>query len=100
MKKKNDKKSNILVMLDYILYNHNRHEVDLAKKFADNNKILFNIRPGNPKFKEETEGTQRTTKFDKRTPCDWPWKALTLDCNRNINPCCEYSLFSAMIISL
>ena len=43
---------------------------------------------------EDTEDLQSPTIFDKRTPCDWPWKALTLDCNKNINPCCEYSVFS------
>ena len=94
MKKKNDKKSNILVMLDYILYNHNRHEVGLAKKFADNYGVRFNVRPGNPKFMEDSENVQNTDIFDFRTACDWPWKALTIDCNRNINPCCEYSVFS------
>ena len=45
-------------MLDYILYNHNRHEVDLAQKFANNNGILFNVRPGNPKFMEDSENVQ------------------------------------------
>ena len=43
---------------------------------------------------EETEEIQRKTKFNKKTPCDWPWKGITIDCNRNINPCCEYSVFS------
>jgi len=94
VKKKSNKKSNTLVMLDYILYNHNRHEVDLAKKFADRNKILFNVRPGNPKFMEDSEAVQNKTSFDFTTACDWPWKALTIDCNKNINPGCEYSIFS------
>ena len=93
-KKKYEKKSNTLVMLDYILYNHNKHEVDLAKKFADNLGILFNVRPGNPKFMEDSENVQNTVSFNFRKACDWPWKALTIDCNRNINPCCEYSVFS------
>ena len=88
------KKSNILIMLDYILYKHNEHELEDAEKFAKDNNLLFNIRPGNPKFMEDTEEVQRKTEFDKRTPCDWPWKGITIDCNRNINPCCEYSVFS------
>jgi len=92
---KHNRNSNIMIMLDYILYNHNRHEVDLAKKFADDQGILFNVRPGNPKFMEDTENVQNKTNFDFRRACDWPWKALTLDSNRNINPCCEYSVFSS-----
>ncbi len=95
VKIKHNKKSNIMVMLDYILYNHNRHEVNLARQFADDLGILFNVRPGNPKFMEDSENVQNATNFDFRRACDWPWKALTLDCNRNINPCCEYSVFSS-----
>jgi MoaA/NifB/PqqE/SkfB family radical SAM enzyme len=94
VKKNNNKKSNTLVMLDYILYNHNRHEVNLAREFADKHKILFNVRPGNPKFMEDSEVVQNKADFDFTRACDWPWKALTIDCNRNINPCCEYSVFS------
>ena len=41
---KSKNKSNCLVMLDYIIYNHNSHEVKLAEKFANNNGILFNKR--------------------------------------------------------
>ena len=41
-------------MLDYILYNHNKHELELAREFAKNYNMIFNIRPGNPAGMEET----------------------------------------------
>ena len=91
---KSKNKSNCLVMLDYIIYNHNSHEVKLAEKFANNNGILFNIRPGNPKGMEETEFKQRNVYFDNKQACDWPWKAMTLNNNRDICPCCEFSVWS------
>ena len=94
IKLRENNKSGVLVMLDYILYNHNSHEVKLAEKFAKDNKIIFNIRPGNPKGMEETESKQRDVHFDKKTPCDWPWKAMTLNNNRDLCPCCEYSVMS------
>ena len=47
-----------MVMLDYILYEHNKHELNMAKKFSSDNNIMFNIRPGNPKNMEETEGNK------------------------------------------
>ena len=87
-------KSNVMVMLDYILYEHNKHELNMAKKFSLDNNIMFNIRPGNPKNMEETEGKQRDVFFDKKKPCDWPWKALTINNNRDICPCCEFSIWS------
>ena len=40
---KKEHKSNITLMLDYILYNHNKHELELAREFAKNYNI-FNIR--------------------------------------------------------
>ena len=52
-------KSNVMVMLDYILYEHNKHELNIIKKFSLDNNIMFNIRPGNPKNMEETEETKR-----------------------------------------
>ena len=51
--------------LDYILYEHNKHELNMAKKFSLDNNIMFNIRPGNPKNMEETEGKQRDVFFKK-----------------------------------
>ena len=86
--------SNIIVMLDYILYEHNKHEMDKAINFASKNKILFNLRPGNPKGMEETESKQRDVIFNKKKACDWPWKALTLNNNRDMCPCCEFSIWS------
>ena len=81
-------------MLDYILYEHNKHEMNNARNFASKNKILFNIRPGNPKGMEETESKQRDVIFNQKKACDWPWKAITLNNNRDICPCCEYSIWS------
>lgn len=93
MKLKKKYNSKIIVMLDYILYKHNEHEVDSALNFANKNKIIFNIRPGNPKGMEDTEVKQRKNFFDKSIPCDWPWKALSLNNNKEIYPCCEYTVW-------
>lgn len=93
MKIKKEKSSKMLVMLDYILYKHNQHEVSQAQQFAKNYGIVFNLRPGNPKGMEELEGKQRNEIFDKLTPCDWPWKVLSINNNKEIYPCCEYSVW-------
>lgn len=91
---KNKKKSNLLIMFDYILYKHNSHELELAKEFSKKNNLIFNIRPGNPKGMEDTELAQRESAFNNSKPCDWPWKAMTLNNNLDICPCCEFSVWS------
>ena len=50
------KKSRIIVMIDYILYDHNKHELELFKKFAKNLNFNFSIRPGNPFQLKEKKG--------------------------------------------
>ena len=37
-------KYNCLIMLDYIHYKHNNHEIEIAKKFAEENNLIFNLR--------------------------------------------------------
>ena len=61
----------------------------LAKNFADENEILFNIRPGNPFGMEGTENTQ-PAKDMKKQACDWPWKAVSINWDGSVIPCCEY----------
>ena len=46
-------KSNVMVMLDYILYEHNKHELNMAKKFSSDNNIMFNIRPNQKIWKKQ-----------------------------------------------
>ena len=86
---KKEHKSNITLMLDYILYNHNKHELELAREFAKNYNMIFNIRPGNPAGMEETEGSQYKSPIPT-SACDWPWKALSVNWNADLLPCCEY----------
>ncbi len=82
-------KSNITLMLDYILYNHNKHELEPARQFAKDLNMIFNVRPGNPAGMEETEGSQFNAPIPTKA-CDWPWKALSVNWNADLLPCCEY----------
>ena len=87
-------KHGTLVMLDYILYNHNKHEVEEAQKFASRLGIMFNLRPGNPKFLEDSEPPQLQRALPTNVPCDWLWTVLTVDWNKKIYPCCEHVMWS------
>ena len=79
------------ILLDYILYNHNAHELKLAQQFAEENGLLFNIRPGLAKGLESTE---QSLEYKGPPPidlvCDFLWKALSINWDGSILPCCEY----------
>ncbi|SVD12810.1 uncharacterized protein METZ01_LOCUS365664, partial [marine metagenome] len=66
-------KSSTIVMLDFIRYGHNKSEIELARQFARQHGILFNIRPGNPKGLETTEPLQSTSPLPVQKACDWLW---------------------------
>jgi MoaA/NifB/PqqE/SkfB family radical SAM enzyme len=84
----------LLIMLDYILYEHNKHEVQLAKDFCEDLGIMFNLRKGNPKGMEETEKTQFTGPLPVDIHCDWLWTTLTVDWDNSIYPCCDHVVWN------
>lgn len=84
----------LLVMVDYILYKHNAHEVELFRKFVKDLGFMFSIRPGNPRGMEHREDKQYNGKPPIGVPCDWLWKVLTINWNGDILPCCDYVTWS------
>lgn len=83
-----------IVLLDFIRYEHNKHEIELARAFAKDNAMLFNIRPGNPKGMESTEPLQSTKPLPLTVHCDWLWTVLTIDWDESIYPCCDHVVWS------
>jgi radical SAM protein with 4Fe4S-binding SPASM domain len=83
----------IIVLIDYIEYKHNQHELHLFKKFASELGFEFNVRPGNPKGMEASEGKQPENSAE-HIPCDFLWKALTVNWNGDLLPCCDYVVWS------
>jgi len=84
--------SRMLIMLDYIKYNHNEHQIAAAETFAREHGIIFNIRPGNPEFlDDETDNSLPPVKSS--LPCDWVWEALTLDWDDAVLPCCDFVIW-------
>ncbi len=83
-----------IVMLDFIKYNHNLHEIEEAAAFAARLGIMFNLRPGNPRGMESTEAPQGNKPLPVDVPCDWLWTVLTVDWNTNVYPCCDHVTWS------
>ena len=64
-----------VIMIDYILYNYNRHQLDLVKEFCKELGVMLNIRPGNPKGGlEEKEPPLHPQPLPLKISCDWLWK--------------------------
>ena len=88
-KKIKEYKSNLIVLVDYILYKHNKHELEEFRSFTNNLGFNFNIRPGNPKGMEDSEDPQPEVSAIN-IPCEWLWKVMTINWNADLLPCCEY----------
>ena len=84
----------LLIMLDYILYEHNKDEVELARKFCADLGIMFNIRMGNPKGMEDSEKPQFSGSLPVDVHCNWLWTTLAIDWDNSIYPCCEHVVWN------
>jgi sulfatase maturation enzyme AslB (radical SAM superfamily) len=83
-----------IIVLDYILYRHNEHELKAARQFARDLGILFNTRPGNNKHMEDSEPSNVTGPLPIASHCPWLWTVLTLDWNGAVYPCCDHVVWS------
>ncbi|MCX5703416.1 MAG: radical SAM protein [Candidatus Omnitrophica bacterium] len=84
----------MLIMLDYILYRHNKHELQRAREFSDELGIMFNVRRGYRKGLEHIEPSTPAPPSMADVPCDWLWTVLTIDWNGKILPCCDSVIWS------
>ena len=86
-------KSHMIVLVDYILYKHNKHELEQARKFTKELGFDFNIRPGLARGMEDIE-KDKPGKSAANIPCEWLWKVMTINWNADLLPCCEYVTWS------
>ncbi len=91
---KNEGGYHTMVLLDYIYYEHNKHEVELARKFSDELNIIFNLRKGYIKGLENLEPRPPVESSAAHIPCDWLWTVLSVDWNGAIYPCCDHAVWS------
>lgn len=87
-------RAGMLIILDYILYNHNRHELELAKKFARDHGFEFNVRPGNPRGLEDSEPQQSAGPLPIDLACEFLWTAMSVNWDASLLPCCDFVVWS------
>lgn len=85
-----------IIMADYIFYNYNKHELKLVQKFCADLNIMLNLRRGNPTggLEDKEPALFDTSKLPLKRSCDWVWKAIQVNWNGDILPCCDAVVWS------
>lgn len=84
-----------IVMIDFIQYDYNQHEILPAKEFCDRLGFMFNVRKGNVAHSGDDSPEAVSIPFETtEVLCDWPWKVLTINWNGDVFPCCDYVVWT------
>lgn len=89
-------KNKAIIMIDYIYYNHNKHELIPFRNFCKELGIMFNVRPGNIKGMGHLETSHAKVMPPERAPCGWLWKVMTVNWSGDILPCCDCVVWSGI----
>lgn len=85
----------LIIMMDFISYRYNDHELEEARRFCLELGIIFNVRPGIYMGVEGIEPPPEMQPTDVETSlCDWPWKMLTINWNGDLMACCDHTMWS------
>jgi len=107
IKKKNElAKSNPYICWQFLVFRHNEHEIEEAKKIGadlgvDNvsitkafigNKDWIPLNEEYSHYKKEEIKEEFTSKHFKSPQdriCNWPWEAIVINPNGSVSPCCS-----------
>ncbi len=90
---KKEVKSNALILIDWITYNYNRHQIPLIQEFCKKNGLMLSFRQGNPRGGLENKETPLPSSTLNMS-CDWLWKAMQVNYNGDVLQCCEGVIWS------
>lgn len=94
-KLKKETGSQALILIDWITYNYNRHQIPLIRQFCKDNGLLLSFRQGNPRGGLEGKETPLPSKTLNMS-CDWLWKAMQFNFNGDVLQCCEGVIWSGV----
>ena len=92
---KKEIKSHAVILIDWITYNYNRHQIPLIRQFCKENNLMLSFRQGNPRGGLEHTETPLPTETLNMS-CDWLWKAMQVNFNGDILQCCEGVIWSEL----
>lgn len=82
-----------MVVIDYILFEHNRHQMNHVRQFCRENRITFSLRYGRTLAGSEllSPSESKSHYLPKLTPCDWLWKIMVFCADGRAVPCCQFA---------
>jgi pyruvate-formate lyase-activating enzyme len=85
-----DAASSMVVVVDYLMFEHNRHEVAPMRAFCKETGLDMMVREASL-MKQADAGISATSAI-LQSPrcCDWIWKMMTFDWDGTVRPCCWY----------
>lgn len=86
---KKELKSETIILIDWIDYEYNKHQIPLIKDFCRALELPLNFRPGNPRGLEDKEKSLITGDLPLDISCDFLWKAMQFNYNGDVLQCCE-----------
>ncbi len=92
---KKELKSHVHIMIDWISYHYNRHQIPLIQKFCGELGLMLSFRQGNPRGGLEDKETPLPT-ATLPISCDWLWKAMQVNFNGDVLQCCEGVVWSGL----
>ncbi len=87
---------NTLLLLDFMLYDYNAHELEEVRRFSVEHSLLLNVRRGNPKGVESEIEPMSSATPRPTVPCDFLWKMMTINWNGDVYPCCDCVVWSGV----
>ena len=91
---RNEKKSNLYIMVDYILFDYNRDEFHLFNKFCERLGIKCITRHGLLPISFKNGNAEMERVKPKRRLCDWLWHVAVINWDGSVWPCCQFPVAS------
>lgn len=82
-----------MVVVDYVLFEHNRHEEQAVRSFCREQGMTFTLRYGRV-FEDSgiSSPSESGEHYQPRTsPCDWVWNIMVFCFDGRAVPCCQFA---------
>jgi len=86
-----------MVVLDYVLFEHNRHEEEAVRSFCREHGIIFTLRYGRVFEDSGISSPSESVKhyLPRTSPCDWLWNIMVFCHDGRSVPCCQFATCAA-----
>lgn len=93
--------SDMIIVVDYILYAHNEREFVDIVKFCSDTGVNLTTRVGRTTLGQrnnELDVTSKEILMPQSGLCDWLWRVMSISWDGRVFPCCEYAFSNSPVI--